>query len=972
MRVAGGTGVRNMRNMESNIRVARRLLTLFCMGLFLAGCGLTNRNGSVAAGEKYQASGKYRAAYIEAKKVLQRNDKNGDAWLLLGKASLMLGEPKDALADLDKARAAGVPEARWAVPTGEALLVMQQFDKVLQTLSPDTPFEPEVKARVEVLRGNAQRGLKQPDQARQSYEAALKLQPKDPRALVGLSRLASDANDTATAGQYIQQALAASPENPQAWAAKADLAFDSGDFPGAESDYENVLGLKNPDWLPQDAFYARVRLADAQVRQKKYDKALANIETLEKMSPGQPYTHYLHAVVLYEQGHLDDSVSQLQSVLKASPDSVPAQMLMGAVNYAQGNYGQAEMYLSNVMGVDPQNVPARKLLALTFYRQGRSQQALNTMRPMVSSNASDAELLALLQRATAEGAGMPPGASGAAATPSLQVAAGGAVTPVVATSVGAAGRPQNPDLARAAAALTGGNPAEAIRILKAMPAVDAATETQRTTMLVMAYVRGKQTDDAVAAAADNAAKHPNDSSSHLLYGTALVAAGKRDEARAQYDEAIKLDPRNVAALMSLGSLDSIEHHFQDAEGRYKQALEQAPRSAEIMAALGKIAAVQGDKAEAITRFKQAIATSPKSAAAYIDLVMLYSDGGQFEDAATVAKQLADALPGDPAALNAFGAAELNAGHHDVALQPLQQAVKLAPAVALYRINLARAQILGKETKDAQDNLVEVIKADPGQVQAVALLAFLKLQNHDQHGAVALAQSLQRQPATKAAGFTLEGDLYMADKAYAKAAGAYQQGLKIEYDRPLVMKSFTAQSSSGARNPEGVLQAWLAKHSDDAGMRLVLAQYYLDHAQNPQASAQYEEVLKAYPSNIDALNNLAWIYTEQKNPKALALAERAYKLAPTSPGVQDTYAWALIEADQPKTALPLLQQAAKAAPTVPAIQYHLAVAQAQTGDKTGARGTLEGLQKSGVDFQGKQAADKLYRELGGPTGGGAGN
>jgi predicted Zn-dependent protease len=123
-------------------------------------------------------------------------------------------------------------------------------------------------------------------------------------------------------------------------------------------------------------------------------------------------------------------------------------------------------------------------------------------------------------------------------------------------------------------------------------------------------------------------------------------------------------------------------------------------------------------------------------------------------------------------------------------------------------------------------------------------------------------------------------------------------------------------------------------------------------------------LKAHPSQVAALNNLAWIYTAQHNPKALTLAKQAYKLAPQSPSIADTYAWALIAANQPKVALPIVLQAAKAAPKVPSIQYHLAVAQARTGDHTGARGTLEALQKSNVDFQDKQAAGKLYRELGG--------
>ena len=82
------------------------------------------------------------------------------------------------------------------------------------------------------------------------------------------------------------------------------------------------------------------------------------------------------------------------------------------------------------------------------------------------------------------------------------------------------------------------------------------------------------------------------------------------------------------------------------------------------------------------------------------------------------------------------------------------------------------------------------------------------------------------------------------------------------------------------------------------------------SQNKPAAEQFELVLKAFPNNVDALNNLAWIYTEQKDPKAVATAERAYKLAPKSAAVQDTYGWALVEADQAKTALPILAEAAK--------------------------------------------------------------
>jgi len=93
-----------MRLTKLDPRIVRHVLALLCIALLLPACGLASRQGSLDAGLKYQASGKYRAAYIEAKKVLQRDDKNGDAWLLLGQSSLMLGNPKDALSDLENAK----------------------------------------------------------------------------------------------------------------------------------------------------------------------------------------------------------------------------------------------------------------------------------------------------------------------------------------------------------------------------------------------------------------------------------------------------------------------------------------------------------------------------------------------------------------------------------------------------------------------------------------------------------------------------------------------------------------------------------------------------------------------------------------------------------------------------------------------------------------------------------------------------
>lgn len=913
-------------------------VALVCVCLALAGCGLFGGRGSVAAGQKALDAGKYRVAYIEATKVLRHDEKNGEAWLLLGKASLMLGNPRDALGELQHAESNGIPAARRVLPTAEAMLVSGQFDKLLAGVKPDPAFGNAVNVQIDAIRGDAFRGIKQSDNATAAYDAALKLDPSDARALVGSARLAAAAGDSTRAGLLVQQALAAKPDDPRAWVAKGDLAFEVGKFAPAEADFQKALNAPESSWLPQESFYARARLADAQTHQNKLDAALANITKLEKLSKDQPYPHYLHAVVLYKQDQLDAAISQLQTVLQYSPDDVPSQMLLGAVNFAQRNYGQAEMYFSNVIGVDPQNVAARRLLSLAYFRAGNVKLATSTLRSTVSGNPTDDALLAMLQRASSAGSGAQAG-----------------------------GSPER-ELAAAGQALESGAESEAMKALQSGAAQGGSVEERTVVASVLGDLRARNTDNALKTASAFAAKHQQDVSAHLLYGTVLVSAGKRADARAQYEQALKLDPKNIPVLLSLGSLDSLDGKPKDAEARFNAALAVDAHSIAAMTALGHLAEAQGDLPKAIDWFKRAIDANPKAPAPRAALIALYGTSGKFDEAMASAKSWVGAVPDDAAALNALGATELNAGHVEDALKSLQQAAQLAPATTLYRLNLARAQIAGKNDKAAEDNLGKVVKADPAQVQAVAMLAFVKLHAGDLKGALAQAQALQQQPATKAVGFTLEGDLYATSKSWAEAVQAYQQAMQIEPNRTLVIKTFLSQVHAGSKSPEGVLVDWLSQHHDDAGTRLMLAQYYLTAGQAPSAAGQYEAVLKAHPDDITALNNLAWLYTESRNPKAVDLAAKVYKLSPASPNVQDTYGWALVSANRLDEAIPLLAKAARAAPDATAIQYHLAVAESRAGNKVAARSTLNALLKLKESFPERAAAEKLMADLGGNTGG----
>lgn len=927
-----------------------RVLVMAAAGLLLAAC---QSGGNLDAGAGYLATGKYRSAYIEAKKVLQENQSNAQAWLLLGKSSLMLGQAKDALADFEKAKLNGLPVEQWAVPLGQAMLTMGQNEQLLQALpAGQQGLSARVAAAVEVLRGSALQSLGKLDQAQAAYTQALKLHAGNTRALVGLARLAMASKDFDAAQSWVQKALAAGPDDPVAWTGKAELARAQDDFTGAAAAYTKALGLDSRNWLPRERLLARLRLTGIQVRQQDFKAAMANIEKLDKMAPDLPGTLYLHAAMLYRQGHLNEAVDKLQKVLRVDPKNVPAQLLMGAINYADSNFSQAEMHLSNVMGLDRDNTAARKLLALTYYREGRASLAVNTLRPLAGDKVSDAAILSRLQRAVEHRVAAPAGAGSAGTRPRQALASIGAMLD----------QTSNPRFATVRKLLQEGHPDQAIKVVKAVPTGDPATESERARWLVLAYAQDKQVDQAVDKAAAQVASNPKSNSALLLYGTILVVDHQYTKAQAQFEQVLEMDADNLSAQLNLGNLELLQGHYKEAKGHYQAVLKHSPNNSVALLALGKLAASQNNRAEAIDWFNKTIMAAPESPSAYLHLIAMYSQDGRFDQAVDVAKRLAKANPDNPAALNAIGATELNAGHPDKALQPLQQAVQAAPDNAAFRINLARAQVQLKDVASARANLERVVRTHPAQVQAVTLLAAMHMQQHDLPGALKLVRALQKQPSRKLVALTLEGDLYMADKAYPKAAKAYRDALKVKDSRALVIKYFQASAMAGADDPAQVLRDWLADHSQDTTTRLLLGSYYLSMAKDSSAADQYEKVLKAYPSSIIALNNLAWLYTKQGNPQALDMAARAHKLSPASPDIADTYAWALVSADRADEAVPLLRKAVKDAPKVATIQYHLAVALSRSGDKAGARATLEALRASGARYPEQRAAQRLSAEL----------
>lgn len=90
-----------------------------------------------------------------------------------------------------------------------------------------------------------------------------------------------------------------------------------------------------------------------------------------------------------------------------------------------------------------------------------------------------------------------------------------------------------------------------------------------------------------------------DSQEHVRLGSSYEAQGMRAEAAAQYDAAVKRDPKFAEGWVALGNMAFIDGRLADAESSFRRAVGAAPKNAAACNNLAMaILARDGDLAEA--------------------------------------------------------------------------------------------------------------------------------------------------------------------------------------------------------------------------------------------------------------------------------------------------------------------------------------------------------------------------------------
>jgi putative PEP-CTERM system TPR-repeat lipoprotein len=866
----------------------------------------------------YLSKGEPRSAIIQLKNALQRDPSHIESRLLLGTLYLRTNDGPAAEKEFGRAGQLGAEPKRWLLGYGQALLMQNKHQEVLDKLLPDESLDAATRASVLAMRGQALLAQGERDKAVEAYDEAIALDANNVLVLHGRVQMLIQDRKYDEALVDAAAMVAAYPDNAEGQLIKAELHRQLKQLDLAETHFKRAIELAAGN------LRGYVGLGLVHVAQGKADEALADVEAMRKRFKDVPFASYIHALAAYQKGDLDTASEQLQLVLRAIPDQMQAQLLYGVVNYAQGKYQLAEDYLSRIHSQMPNEVMVAKLLAATRLKLNEPQRAITVLERLTANNPKDAQLMALLGTAY-----MQAGNNTKSAEYMGQAVELAPDQALLRTQL-------------ALGQLASGDTPSAISELE--QAVNLGQDVlQADVLLVLSHLKAGDTDKALEVGERLRQRMPDSPIPANILGLAYLAAKDFDKSREAFEAALKLDGNFLVAEMNLARLALATQQPEQAARHYQAILKKQPDHEAAMLGLAALAQARGDNAEMEKWVNRAHEANPNSVQPTILLVELLLQKGEALKATTLLNGLPEETQSLPQVLRMRGMALIQAGQFSNAVRSLQQLVEKLPDYIEGWFQLGRAQAASGDLTAARDSFKRALELDAEHKLPLLLMALgeLELKARRWDEALSVAGRLQEHFPTNPSGFELEAAAYRGMGRIDKALDALEKAVRVEGTSKRVnLFAHTLAAAGKAPKATYLLQDWLRTHPEDAAARSTLGLLQQQAGQVDEAIASYQQVLKDGEPNPVIFNNLAWLYLKKGDPRAEEYARKAYDIAPERAEIVDTYGWVMFSNDKRTEGMSLLQQALVLAPRNPEIGLHVAEALHRSGRDKEARPLVE--------------------------------
>ena len=488
-----------------------------------------------------------------------------------------------------------------------------------------------------------------------------------------------------------------------------------------------------------------------------------------------------------------------------------------------------------------------------------------------------------------------------------------------------------------------------------------------------AYELNGDTDQAIESLRKLVASYPKSAGAHFNLATVYAKHVRFKEAKAEYEEAVTLDPEDNVARISLakiltelGEIAAALPHLQvytrrapaDYEGHLvmgtayrrlgdltkaarelRRAVELKPDSYDPRYNLGFVLAHSGHLEEAIEQLEAAKKLNPHAAEAPYELSLIFRKKNEPQRAEEEVQALQKAKRWSDRQTNAalIGSkanALLGKGDAEGAAAMYSEAIELEPDNPKTHYNLALAlDKLGKRREQYQE-LEKAVELDPNFAEAHNQLGILRLADgqvneaeRELKTALAINPEYAEADNNLANVYSRQGKIREAIPLFRTATAHDPKNARAYLDWGLVLagQGHFAEAEELFQKAIG-----LSPNNSDAYTALGMAEVKLGHLK--ESIPLFRKVLELQPGSADAHVNLGIALADQYDLRgASEQFSEAVRLAPNSPSAHYNRGRALYDLGERQEARTELEAAHRLSPEYPSVLYLLALLERQASN-----------------------------------------
>jgi tetratricopeptide (TPR) repeat protein len=615
-------------------------------------------------------------------------------------AALLAGEGKIPGAIAETQKTIALAPGRWEPYLSLALLQIKNGDSAAgeASLKKVSALDPQsVEARV--LLGNFYASGSRLDEAEHEFREAMTASTQNMEAREALAKLLAAEHKNAAAEQVLLDARRDLPNDPQSTLDLSNFYFTSGDLNKAVAQYDSLY-RERPNDLQLKKKYIQLL-----IQVKRYDDAHRLDEEILRGSPQDTDALIYRSQMQISEGRAADAVQTLQGVIRNAPEDSEAHYALGVAFQKQGDLEHARAEWEETLRLNPGSVDAERSIANAAVEKG----------DMRSLESSATELIRLEPR-SAEGYALR--ALAHINMQQFQAAEQDAHQAIATDPQNALGYVQLGNLR-----LSQSQHSQAIAAFQeALKRNPNSLDSLRG--LVSVHIAEKQPDKAVSAVKLQIDAAPANSAFYALLGDVLFH-GTRDlnSAQAALEKSTALDAHNSAAWMELCEVQAAKGQIKQAITVGERALAANPGRVDLMILLGNLYESSSDWSHAQQAYHDVLAIRPRDPLASLGLArILVQTAGNLDDALALVQTAREQLPNSPAVFDAMGWIYYHRGAYPLALNSLEEALRLAEERKLsnnpdmqYHIGMVYAKL--KQTAQAREHLNQVLTLDPAYPHA---------------------------------------------------------------------------------------------------------------------------------------------------------------------------------------------------------------------------------------------------------------